>query len=274
VADGGLRAWRLLYAVPLLFLPLVRAVARQLPESRRFDAPHAAAPTGHGRRLWLLAASGFLASLFVAPAAQFQNEFLRTEQHFSALKITLFTIGTNTPGGIGVVVGGKLADVRGRRVVGAVGLFLGAGLTAVMYLTNGPQIWVWSLAAAVLGAATVPALGVYGPELFPTSRRGRANGIISLVSVVGSGIGLLAAGWMADRFGRLGPGLAILFLGPLLVTVLVLVAYPETAMLELEELNPEDAPASAVDRGDPVEDPADAAEPVSSRGPSDPLPPA
>jgi len=47
---------------------------------------------------------------------------------------------------------------------------------------------------------------------------------------------------MADHFGRLGPGLAILFLGPLLVAVLVLVAYPETAMLELEELNPEDAP--------------------------------
>jgi MFS family permease len=246
VADGGLRAWRILYAVPLLFLPLIRAVARNLPESRRFAAPHASAPTGHGRRLWLLGVSGFLAALFVAPASQFQNEFLRTEQHFSALKITLFTLGTNTPGGIGVVVGGKLADKRGRRMIGAAGLIFGAGLTAVMYLTSGPQIWVWSLAAAVLGAATVPALGVYGPELFPTSLRGRANGIISLVSVIGSGIGLLAAGRMADHFGRLGPGLAILFLGPLLVAVLVLVAYPETAMLELEELNPEDAPSDAL----------------------------
>ena len=88
----------------------------------------------------------------------------------------------------------------------------------------------------------MPALGVYGPELFPTSLRGRANGIISLVSVIGSGIGLLAAGWMADRFGTLGPGLAILCIGPLLVAVLVVVAYPETAMLELEEINPEDGP--------------------------------
>ena len=118
VADDGIRAWRILYAVPLLFLPLIRVVARKLPESRRFSAPHAVAPTGHGRRLWLLAVSGFLASLFVAPASQFQNEFLRTEEHFSALKITLFTLGTNTPGGIGVVVGGKLADIRGRRLVG------------------------------------------------------------------------------------------------------------------------------------------------------------
>ena len=242
VADSGLRAWRILYVVPLLALPLIRAVARSLPESRRYAAPHASAPvTGHGRRLWLLAASGFLTSLFVAPAAQFQNEFLRTEEHFSALKITLFTLGTNTPGGIGIVVGGKLADLRGRRLIGAMGLTLGAGLTVVMFLTSGPQIWFWSLAAAVLGAATVPALGVYGPELFPTSLRGRANGVISLVSVVGSGIGLLAAGRMADHFGSLGPGLAVLFVGPLLVAVLVLVAYPETAKVELEELNPEDA---------------------------------
>ncbi len=243
LADYGTRAWRILYAVPLVFLPLVRAVARHLPESRRFAAPHAVATTGHGRRLWLLAVSGFLAALFVAPASQFQNEFLRTEQHFSALKITVFTLCTNTPGGIGVVVGGKLADIRGRRLIGAVGLIFGAGLTAVVYLTSGAQIWLWSVGAAVLGAATVPALGVYGPELFPTSLRGRANGVISLVSVIGSGIGLLAAGRMADHFGRLGPALAILFVGPLLVAVLVLVAYPETAMLELEELNPEDAPA-------------------------------
>jgi len=241
VADNGVRAWRILYVVPLLALPLIRGVARNLPESRRFTVAHSSAPiTGHGWRLWLLAVSGFLTALFVAPAAQFMNEFLRSEQHFSALKITLFTLGTNTPGGIGVVVGGKLADTRGRRLIGALGLIFGAGLTAVMFLTSGLQIWLWSVTAAVLGAATVPALGVYGPELFPTSLRGRANGVISLVTVFGSGIGLVAAGRMADHFGRLGPGLAILCVGPLLVAVLVLVAYPETAKLELEELNPED----------------------------------
>ena len=150
--------------------------------------------------------SGFLASLFVAPASQFQNEFLRTEEHFSALRITLFTLGTNTPGALGIIVGGHLADVRGRRLVGAVGLFFGAGLTVMVFVTHGPQIWAWSVAAAILAAATIPALGVYGPELFPTGLRGRANGVISVVSVAGSSIGLLVAGWMADWFGSFGAG--------------------------------------------------------------------
>jgi hypothetical protein len=39
--------------------------------------------------------------------------------------------------------------------------------------------------------------------------------------------------------------LAVLSIGPLLMAVLVLVAYPETAHRELEELNPEDELGSA-----------------------------
>jgi MFS family permease len=92
----------------------------------------------------------------------------------------------------------------------------------------------------MIGAATVPALGVYGPELFPTSLRGRANGIIAILGVTGSVIGLLLAGFLSDRWNGLGPALALLSIGPALMAVLVLVAYPETAHRELEELNPED----------------------------------
>ena len=45
----------------------------------------------------------------------------------------------------------------------------------------------------------VPALGVYAAELFPTSRRGGANGGISALSVVGSVVGLLLAGLLLDQ---------------------------------------------------------------------------
>ncbi|CAN5746505.1 hypothetical protein BH20ACT2_BH20ACT2_09730 [soil metagenome] len=242
LADLGPAAWRIVYAVPLLALPMIVAIGRNLPESRRFAAPHVDAPmAGHGRRFWLLAASAFLAALFIAPASQFQNEFLRDERGFSAARITLFTLLTNTPGGIGIVVGGRLADIRGRRVIGAVGMAGGALLTVAMFLASGWPLWAWSVAGAVIGGLTVPALAVYGPELFPTSLRGRANGIISLVSVVGSGLGLLVAGLLADRLGGFGPTMALLAIGPVLVGVLVITAYPETAHQELEELNPEDA---------------------------------
>ncbi|HUF32868.1 MAG TPA: MFS transporter [Acidimicrobiales bacterium] len=243
LADLGEQGWRLLYFGPLLGLPLVRGVARSLPESRRFGLPHAATTMrGHRSRLALLAVSALLLALFTAPASQFQNEFLRVERDFSAARITLFTLLTNTPGGIGVIVGGRLADVRGRRLVGAVGLAGGVGATVLMYLSGGWPLWAWSVVGAVVGGAVVPALGVYGPELFPTSLRGRANGTLAISAVLGSSLGLLLAGHLADRFGGFGPALAVLSLGSVVVVVLVLTLYPETAHQSLEELNPEDVP--------------------------------
>ncbi|HVF74726.1 MAG TPA: MFS transporter [Acidimicrobiales bacterium] len=240
VCDVAPWGWRILFAVPLVAVPIVRHAARHMPESRRFRAPHGqAGMAGHGRRFWLLAVSAFLLNLFVAPASQFQNEYLRTEQGFSAARISLFTVLTGTPGFLGIVVGGRLAE-HSRRLVGAVAVVVGVGGTLLVYLSSGWSIWAWSLLASVVGAATVPALGVYGPELFPTGMRGRANGIITALARVGSVVGLLVAGWMGDRSGRLGSGLALLAIGPALLAVLVLVAYPETAHRELEELNPED----------------------------------
>ncbi|MGY6500856.1 MAG: MFS transporter [Acidimicrobiales bacterium] len=243
LADLGPDGWRILYVVPLLALPLVLRVRNLLPESQRFHARHGAAPVpAEMARLRLLAGAGFLASLFLAPASQFQNEFLRSERGFSATRISVFTLLTTTPAGIGVAVGGRLSDVRGRRRVAAVGLVGGVGFTVAAYLVAGWPLWVFSAVGSIVAAATVPALGVYGPELFPTSQRGRANGIITLVGVAGSSLGLLAAGWLARELGTFGAAMAVLAVGPLILAVLVLVKFPETAHRSLEDLNPGDAP--------------------------------
>ena len=242
------RAWRLLYVVPLLFLPLVRLTAPLLPESRRFVARHAAARfAGHGRRLGLLAGSALLIAVFSSPASQLQNEYLREDFGFTAGQITLFTILTVTPGGIGIVLGGRLADVRGKRIVGGVGVAGGAALTAAMYLTDSvPVLWAASAAGSIIGGLGVPALSVYGPELFPTSLRTKANVVITTLGVGGSVVGLLLAGRLAERWS-LGPAVAVLGLSPALVALLLIPRYPETAHRELEELNPEDALGPVVD---------------------------
>jgi putative MFS transporter len=129
-----------------------------------------------------------------------------------------------------------------------VGITGGVILTVAMVLSGGWPMWAFSVVAAVIGAATVPALGVYGPELFPTSLRGRANGIIAILGVAGSVIGLVTAGYLSERWDGLGPALALLSVGPLAMALLVLIAYPETAHRELEELNPEDQLAAAASR--------------------------
>ena len=74
-----------------------------------------------------------------------------------------------------------------------------------------------------------------------TLDRFQRNGIITITSLAGSAVGLAAAGALADHFGRIGPALALLGIGPLVLALLVVVAYPETAGLELEAINPEDA---------------------------------
>ncbi|HEX2039102.1 MAG TPA: MFS transporter [Acidimicrobiales bacterium] len=246
VCDLATWSWRLLYLVPLAAVPLVRRAGRRLPESRRFRAPHAEVRmAGRRGRFWLLAASGFLLNLFLAPASQFQNEYLRDERGFSGGRVSLFTVVTATPGFLGVVVGGRLAE-RGRRLVGAVAVVVGVWSTVLVYVGTGWSVWAWSTLGSIVAAATIPALGVYGPELFPTALRGRANGVITGLARLGSVVGLLVAGTVADATGRLGPAMTLLAIGPTVLALLVLVAYPETAHRELEELNPEDAPPRAV----------------------------
>jgi MFS family permease len=241
LADAASWGWRLLYAAPVAALPLVAAIGRRLPETRRFTRPHPGAGlAGHGGRFWLLAVSAMLLAVFATPASFFANRYLLTEHGFSAAAVTAFTLGTGTPGVIGVVLGGRLADTRGRRPVGAVALAVGTVCAAMVFLSSGGALWAWAVVGSIVGSAALPALGVYGPELFPTGARGRAGGLLALAGLAGSAAGLLAAGFAADVVGRLGPPIVWLAVGPLLVVVLVLARYPETARRTLEELNPED----------------------------------
>ena len=90
----------------------------------------------------------------------------------------------------------------------------------------------------------MPALGVYSAELFPTSLRGRANAAITVLALVGSRHRSDRGGCDGGPVGSLRPGMALLAVGPLIVCMLVLSLYPETAHRELEDINPEDAVAS------------------------------
>jgi MFS family permease len=256
VAEAAPWAWRIFYLVPLLMIVPVVRMARVLPETRRYEVLEAEqagiedAPTeagtgvtgmSHRRRFALIGSVSFLFAVFFTPASGFLNEYLRAEQGFNGLRISLLQVFTNLPGGVAIVIGGRLADAYGRRLVGAIGVAGGVGFTIAMYLGSGWQIWLFSTLATLIGAMSVPALGVYGPEMFPTSSRGLANGGINLLGVGGSVLGLLVAGTLADRWGSFSPAMAVLGLGPALIVLIVAVLYPETAHRELEELNPEDA---------------------------------
>lgn len=243
VADLGPSTWRVLYLLPLGMAVAVPRVGAWLAESRRFAQRHPeVALRTHADRFRLLAIAGALFYLFVIPASEYQNQFLRTERHFSAARVSAFTLLTATPGGIGIVAGGRLADVHGRRVVAALALAVGSVATALEFLSHGWPLWAWSVAGTVVGAAVVPSLGVYGPELFPTSLRGRSNGLLNIVNRAGSAVGLLAVGLLSGVMGGIGRPLAALALAPAILAVVIVTRFPETAHVPLEVINPEDAP--------------------------------
>src|SRR5690606_23184698 len=167
LADLGPRTWRLLYLLPLLFVPVILRFGRLVPESRRFVRPHRDLPlTGHRGRLALLVGATFLLNVFTAPESQFRNEFLRDDRGMSAAMISLFVVVTTTPGSIGIVVGGRLADVRGRRVVAATAVSVGAVLLAASFATAGGAMWATALVGGIFLGALVPSYGTYSAELF------------------------------------------------------------------------------------------------------------
>lgn len=192
-------------------------------------------------RLTWLGAGALFFSLFAAPASQFLNEFLRTQRSFSASDITVFQLSINTPAAIGVLIGGRFSDVRGRRRIGALGLVAGATFTVMRYVQPGWPMWMWGVLAAVFGAMSVPVMGAFGGELFGTSSRARSNGQITVMGVIGSMIGLQIVGRFTDAGGEFGHVFAMVIGAPMIVALLILFALPETARRELEELNPEDS---------------------------------
>ena len=244
LADLGVSAWRLIFLVALAGLPLVVFVARHLPESQRFETarrqPRTRPPRQYRFRLVLLAVTSFAVLVFAAPASQFQNEFLNEQRDFSATKITLFTLLTAWTAGPGMLIAGKLADLRGRRVIASIGMSGGALFSLWHFTQAGWPMWVLIAVGALLSSSTVPSLGVYRAEMFSTIRRSKSNGLLGVAGVAGSFVGLWAGGNMIESWGY-GTAFSILMAGPLLVAVLVLLFYPETTRRSLEELNPEDA---------------------------------
>jgi MFS family permease len=259
LADLGPNGWRYVYVLPLVFLVIAVDLFRRLPETARFEhnaashAAHADRPGArHGRpqrsRFVLLAGVALIGNIFVAPASFFQNNYLETVRHFSASRISLFTLATQTPAGVGLLVGGRLADARGRRMLAVVALLGSTALVVVSFAVGGWPMWASAFVGGTIGGAAYPALFVYRTELFPTGSRSWVGGVLTATALVGGGAGLLGAGALLDHhsYGVVMGGLS---LSAIVIAVLILTRYPETAHRELEELNPEDLADRDLDDG-------------------------
>ncbi len=242
VADLFAGAWRVAYVLPVLFLPLLLWISRNLPETRRFVAAAATdspAPI-NWRRFSLIAGSAFVSAIYLSPASQLRNEFLRDDLDFSATDVSIFQLSISLPATVAVPIGGMIADRYGRKGLGAGALACSAICSAISYQSSGWVLWLTGGAAVSLAAAALPALRGYQTELFPTRARGRVGGMIDVIGVAGSALGLVLVGQLAVRWNDLGSAVGVFVFAPLLVAVVIFTLYPETAGRELEEFNPDD----------------------------------
>jgi YNFM family putative membrane transporter len=241
LADIGRDGWRLIYLISLVWLLPAYHLMRQLPETHRFQQRHTIAPRLDRRRFAVIAIVAITANLFVAPASFFQNRYLDHVRGYTGGGIALFTLCTATPASLGLIAGGRIAEMVGRRAVLAICLPLSTLLVVGSFSSAGSTMWMLALMGGLLAGAAYPAFTVYRTELFPTGNRGRANGYITALSLAGSSIGLLLVGALVHRGWSYGQSMLLVAFGQLVAAAVAYVFYPETAHLELEQINPQDA---------------------------------
>jgi MFS family permease len=249
LSDLGDNGWRVVFALSAASIGLLPRLARNLRETPRYA--NLAARTGargrvgevfgrfYGSRFLLLALAAFLTNVFSAPSAQLTNRFLTDEHGFSNSAIALFRGVTNgLPGFFGIVLGGRVAETRGRKPVGIVTLAVASVIQMLFFVGSGAVLWLTSTIAIVAAACSGVALGTLDTELFPTEVRSTSNALLLVCGVAGSATGLLVATNLDTVVGGLGPAIALCGLAPLAAAALVVPWLPEPANRKLDEISP------------------------------------
>lgn len=243
LADLSVSSWRLVYVMTLVWTVAAFVITKLLPESRRFvrheesdRATQQAAWRALRHNIGRIVSVVFLTNLFIATASIFQNRYLKEERGYSASLIALFTVATSAPASLGLIVGGRLADENGRRILGATMVPVGALLLAFSFLTSGAAMWICAISGGIAFGLSYPAMAVYRGELFPTKVRSIAGGIIMTAALIGGSLGLIGGGIILDNEISYGRVMLWLVLGPAIASAIVWFRYPETAHLSLEEI--------------------------------------
>jgi MFS family permease len=188
------------------------------------------------KRFWIAGVAGMLAAAFPAVALAFTNERLVDDLGFRPGQAAAIALVGGTLGGLGFWIGGRLADLWGRRpatilaistsIVGGVTLFRVRSIPAL-------------IAAVALGAfgafAYVPAASAHRAELFPTRIRATSGSASSYLATIGSALGLLAGSLTIDRLG-ISDTVMLLAL-PMAAAGALTLLLPETRGQDLEAVN-------------------------------------
>jgi predicted MFS family arabinose efflux permease len=254
--------WRIPFGLGGATIVFAPAVARRLAETARYTA--LAERTNivrgrardvferHRRRFVLLAVVAFLTSMFNGPSSSFMNKYLTDVRGFTNTDIAAFrAVTTAIPGLVGVLIGGRLAEVRGRRPVAAIALAIATGTQMIFFLTGGVSLWVMSAVSIFMAGAGGIALGTIDAELFPTEVRSTSNAMLYVLGVLGSATGLVLAGALSHHPSDLGRSVALTGIGSFLVALIIVPLLPESAARTLDDVSPTQATTDPEDEYGP-----------------------
>ena len=249
LADLGDNGWRIAFAASALVILLIPSLRRHLQETARYERVEARVDERgrirevfdrrYGRRFLLLGLAAFLTNIFQAPSSQLANRYLHREHGFSNSETALFrSVTAGVPGMIGVLLGGRLSESRGRRPVTIIGIVIASGFQMAFFLSGGVWLWIAPTIAIIAALAGGLALGALDTELFPTEVRGTSNGFLLVCGVVGSAVGLIVATNIKSSVGGLGTAIALCGIAPLIAACFVVPRLPETADRRLDDISP------------------------------------
>lgn len=225
--------WRWLYLLGSAGLVAAVVLGRWLPESRAWAAtrperlPIALLFRDRWRqRLVVLAAAAALGAVLYEPAGLLVAFFGSRRLALSPTAISAVVVVSGLVAVPAYLVGGRLSDRWGRRRLGVALSLATAVFTASAFAGVTVLYWVGNVVWSLLASASVPVVGAWTGELFPTRARATSAAATSLAGAVGGIVGLQLVGVLQPRVG-LGPGLVAAAAAALIGAALLL-RLPET----------------------------------------------
>lgn len=230
-ADRSPDTWRLIFYSSGLALAIVPLLVRHLrPQSRPSESTDRWWTEINRRVFLLLALSSLALAAFTAVSVSFTFERLIDDVGLSSAMAAALSLVAGTLGGVGFLVGGRLADTWGRRPTALVaGILAIAGGTGIFFASSLFGLGVATFTGAFGSFMLAPSLGTLRNESFPEGARSRAVTWVHATALLGSAGGLFLANRILDRIG-LPSVVALLGVGALM-GIAVLSRVPETAVL-------------------------------------------
>jgi MFS family permease len=270
IAENSAGSWRILFALTGIGLLIVPLAARFLKESRayvQFAKPvkfRQALRAGLGRHFGPLAAIAFLIAAYSSPAFDFVLERMIDDLQWDTGAARFLLIFFSGIGALGLVAGGRLADIIGRKPTTAIAILLGLIGGVSFYLASSGWVLAPAVLAASFGAAMLtPAFAAHRSELFPTRVRATAAGWVTNAAILGSITGFLIGALLVDEVG-LSATITILAIG-LVIALFLVATLPETKGIDLvrRKADPEAATPEGSTPGWPSEPPAPTTPPLA-----------